>query len=360
MIIFRKFFVVSLLVAAGILSTSLQARSLHHVLGSSLYQRNLGVRLLDLRSQFLTEITEADGKLLARAYPNLVGLSLHDNNLQALSSGVFEGLTKLEVLFLSSNSLRSLPPTIFRRLHNLRELRLQSNELASLPEDVFMGLLALEKLNLSNNHLEILPASIFLGLGRLGQLSLANNRLVLPPQEIFRGLFALAELWLGGNQFKELPHTLFRGLRALELLDLNTNQLRELPDREIEGLARLKQLSLAGNQLTSLPKRMMRGLPNLQHLWLQINQLSQQEIDRIFAALPATGIRAEHQITLKQTPASVRCAICLEPVEGLGWGTACGHFFHLTELQDWLRYAQAAKCPLCKQDVFTGQIFSRP
>ena len=101
--------------------------------------------------------------------------NLGDKGITSLSSGDFDGLSKLRILQLSFNDLSSLPEDIFDGLSDLSLLTLDQNKLSSLPEDIFDGLSSLRHLFLKHNKLTSLPEDIFAGLSKLESLSLTGN-----------------------------------------------------------------------------------------------------------------------------------------------------------------------------------------
>ena len=101
--------------------------------------------------------------------------NLGDKGITSLSSGDFDGLSKLRILQLSFNDLSSLPEDIFDGLSDLSRLTLDQNKLSSLPEDIFDGLSSLRHLFLKHNKLTSLPEDIFAGLSKLESLSLTGN-----------------------------------------------------------------------------------------------------------------------------------------------------------------------------------------
>ncbi len=134
-------------------------RTLHEVLryhrNGPLDQMHATVRWLDLHQSELASISEEEGKLLAKNYPNLLELNLSLNHLSILPAGVLSRLTKLKVLDLSSCLFTTLPSGIFRGMTRLEELSLFGNELTTLPPEMFGGmspLISLRELDLGRNR----------------------------------------------------------------------------------------------------------------------------------------------------------------------------------------------------------------
>ena len=133
-------------------------------------------------------------------------INIVSQNIAALQSGDFAGLSGIGTLQLASNRLTSLPPGIFNGLSELETLGLGGNNIETLDADVFAGLSELETLDLSINRLTTLDAGIFNGLESLGILALAQNRFTpgtgLPPgifDDVVDTLLGLASANIDAN-----------------------------------------------------------------------------------------------------------------------------------------------------------------
>ena len=153
----------------------------------------------------------------------ITNLNLSNQNITALKTGDFDGLSALRSLSLAKNTLSSLPTGIFSGLSSTISLDLGSNQLSSLPTSVFSDLSSMSRLNLSYNSLNSLSANTFSGLSSLTGLDLGNNQLSSLPADIFSGLSSLNWLSLSSNQLSSLPDGLFSGLSSLNSLYLGDN-----------------------------------------------------------------------------------------------------------------------------------------
>ena len=153
----------------------------------------------------------------------ITSLNLSDQDITALKSGDFDGLSALGSLSLAKNTLSSLPANIFSGLSAMNSLDLGSNALNSLPADVFSGLSAMNRLNLAYNSLDNLSENTFSEMSSLTGLDLGNNQLSSLPKDIFSGLSSLNWLSLSSNQLSSLPDGLFSGLSSLNSLYLSDN-----------------------------------------------------------------------------------------------------------------------------------------
>ena len=164
-------------------------------------------------------------------------LGLTSTRLTSLQENDFDGLSKLDFLYLNRNSLSSLSENTFDGLSSLQVLTLSNNSLSSLPEDIFNDLTSLITFHLSSNSLSSLGEDIFDGLSPLKTLSLNDNSLSSLPEDIFEGLTALTDLWFHNNSLRSLPEGMFSSSRlpSLSGLQLANNGLlclpRDLADR---------------------------------------------------------------------------------------------------------------------------------
>ena len=207
-------------------------------------------------------------------------------NVTALQSGDFAGLSAVEEIQLRRNALTGLPSDLFSGLSALRVLILSDNALSSLPPGVFSGLSALEDLGLNGNaglgpHL---TGSAFSALASLRLINLNGIGLDAVPPGLFLGLSELRSISLNGNGIAALPASLFSGLARLDFLSLTTNDLGTLPDGVFSGLSALTDIVLTGNRLTELSAGVFSGLTKLKTIRLASNSLRTLP-DGVFAGL---------------------------------------------------------------------------
>lgn len=106
----------------------------------------------------------------------------------SIRDGIFNGLNKLENLYLNDNRFYSLNYQLFRNLVNLKVLKLNNNKLNSLDDKIFEGLSNLKELHLNNNELTLLELKIFNGLNNLECLFLHKNKISVFYREHFNCL----------------------------------------------------------------------------------------------------------------------------------------------------------------------------
>ena len=103
---------------------------------------------LDLSKQGITEITEQEGQLLAKNYPNVDYLNLSTNKLRSLPK-TFRLRKSVLSLNLDSNLLNPLPKALWNQT-SLVILSLRENGLESVPKEI-MNLKSLKRLRLAHN-----------------------------------------------------------------------------------------------------------------------------------------------------------------------------------------------------------------
>ena len=225
-------------------------------------------------------VTVADLATVTELYIN------NRQNVTALQSGDFAGLSAVEEIQLRRNALTGLPSDLFSGLSALRVLILSDNALTSLPPGVFSGLSALEDLGLNGNaglgpHL---TGSAFSALASLRLINLNGIGLDTVPAGLFSGLSELTDISLDGNGIEALPASLFSGLANLDVLSLAANGLDTLPDGVFSGLSALTEIVLTGNRLTELSAGVFSGLTKLKTIRLASNSLRTLP-DGVFAGL---------------------------------------------------------------------------
>ncbi len=117
---------------------------------------------MDLASNNITALKSDDFAGLT----SLLDIHLGNNRLEELPPGVFDGLTKVEIIWLHENGLKRLPPNVFADLTSLRQLDLAQNRLQAIPLDELERLPALRRLSIYENPgtseftLQLMPSTL--------------------------------------------------------------------------------------------------------------------------------------------------------------------------------------------------------
>ena len=125
-------------------------------------------------------------------------LSLQNNKLTHLASGMFDGLQALQVLVLSSNYIADIKTRTFLHLTSCNWLSLKENRLIAIRSNMFVGLQSLKKLVLSQNIIFNIDPGSFVNLIKLSTLLLSKNYLTTLDRNVFRSL-NLTSLYLKIN-----------------------------------------------------------------------------------------------------------------------------------------------------------------
>lgn len=190
---------------------------------------------------------------------NLTKLHLEYNFIsQTLTGDEFEGLGKLEELYLSNNKKITLTSSSFLHVPNLKKLILVKSLIGTtldMERSPFKPLSQLTTLDLSNNNMANIQETLLEGLDNLKVLYLQHNN--------------LARLWKSANVGG--PVMFLKGAPNLVKLQLDSNGFDEIPEKGLEGLFKLTSLSLSGNLLNKLKESIFQDLLSLQVFKLQKN-----------------------------------------------------------------------------------------
>ena len=256
-----------------------------------------GLVSLDLAYNFglLTELEPG----LFDGLTKLTTLSLGDNDLKALRTGVFDGVPNLVNLnFWSNHKLATLEPGAFRGLAHMEELYLGEVGLTELRAGAFEGLSNLRSLVVHAPVAKKIELGAFKGLSNLRRLQLLGfGKVAELPSGLFDGLSNLWSLGFGGfgevSELPELPLGLFDGLANLRTLGLRDfGEVSELPSGLFDGLANLTHLILSRfDQVAELPSGAFDGLANLRFLELvRLDQVAELP-SGVFDGLPLEFLR---------------------------------------------------------------------
>ncbi|KAI8370226.1 hypothetical protein BD560DRAFT_446942 [Blakeslea trispora] len=209
-------------------------------------------------------------------FESLVSLSLAQNVLQHIETGILSQLAHLQWLNLGHNRLTTLPADLFQ-CRELRGLNLENNQFKTFPF-VLCYLPRLEILMLQKNKIECIPPNCHFP-STLLTLNLSFNMLTCVPDTlVHHPPRYLTHLHLSGNSLQTLPPLFLSvGYAHLVSLDLHTCHLTQLSDiffQRLAECAQFKRLNLAINKLKELPPSIGK-ITNLQWLNLNDNQLYQ-------------------------------------------------------------------------------------
>ena len=99
---------------------------------------------------------------------------------------MFKGLINLETLKLCENQITLLNVDLFNETRILQNLSLYQNKLTSLPSGMFKGLINLETLKLSGNKINSLKVDLFNEPRKLENLRLRHDKLTSLPSVLLK------------------------------------------------------------------------------------------------------------------------------------------------------------------------------
>lgn len=128
------------------------------------------------------------------------------------------------------------------------EIYLDGNDLGELSSHVFLGKKKLQVLYMNNSNVVSLHNKTFNGVPDLRVLHIENNHLDRLNGGEFETLPKLAELYLNDNRITNVANRSFAPLKALQVLHLENNQINEFrPWQQLNAANTLTSVSLAGN-----------------------------------------------------------------------------------------------------------------
>lgn len=272
------------------------------------------------------EIENLETQSIFDAHPTLLKIDLSFNEIASIHSEAFNGLTKLEELFLNGNKLKEIHEFVFAPLVQLKCLELSANEIERFDNNSFGELINLQQLKLQKNNFtefnfDILKSNdlrdIELGnngdnfLSLTGHVTLAasvkfsqisqsnftaisksvsitNSKIsILSIENVVENIVAMnssitqlifnikSDMWLGDFSNNLLTgHLSFDDSQKLEILDVAHNHIQSI---SFVNCSMLTKVNLSHNNLTFIQN--MTSLSNMKILDLFFNCISNFEIN---------------------------------------------------------------------------------
>lgn len=269
---------ISFKISHGYSGSSLPAEALRHL--TSLQE-------LDFSNNKITSMTDTSFHFLK----NLRLLELHDNKIEQVMKGTFQGdiHSKLEEISLRFNQLSSISQHTFFDLEALRELHLDDNKIEKIERRAFMNLDELEHLSLRGNKLNNLAEESFQNLPKLEVLDMAFNNLPNFNFDYFDQVGTLSNLnvnvshnmikmlmynssWVRGSEHGSVYHS------NIKILDLSHNNISIIhPGYFRPAEISLTHLHLGYNSLMNATRDVFGNMPHLH--WLDISHNLIRELD---------------------------------------------------------------------------------
>lgn len=223
------------------------------------------LRRLDLSNNFIRQ-------LHTLALPYLEQLDLSSNQLDLISEGVFENLSRLEELNLSRNVLNNNLGSNSKALQSISRLKTLDISMNGLVDGTVEWYLrnksSLNQLKMTGNALTRLSHSLFKESKGLRSITIDDNLISVIEQGTFEPLSQLEMLNLAKNN---LAHICDFKLHQVKYLNLSRNSVEFFVTHEDNRLYRLEILDLSHNKLLYFP--IVPKLNHLKYLHLQNNMV---------------------------------------------------------------------------------------
>ena len=209
----------------------------------------INIELIKLKDGSITKMPQL---LLNSTNQEILQVYLDATNTKVLNERFFEHSKNLTSFKSTKSYELSVEDLAFQMCKRLEHLSLIDNNLQAIPSDAFFGLTKLVYMDLTDNKLNVVDPEWFQSLGNLEKLDLSLNVLKKIPEEAFNVLTKLKELNLGNNKIETIQRTVFAKNEQLEIISLFFNQIKEIKIGSFEHLNKLVWLDLSRNQCINI------------------------------------------------------------------------------------------------------------
>lgn len=285
----------------------IQGNKLEIPLQKGIFNGLTDVKTLNLSHQNIGSIES----LAFEGATSIKQLNLSCNHLELLSLDSFKYLNQLEILDLSANLLYNIVFNI-EHLQNLQWISLRNNKLKYINTGMFNNFANLNYLDLSNNHInsihnivtneqynymqntvsnlreillnnnslktENLSGGCFNNLTNVVFLDLSYNLLTFLKNSTFDGMISIRKLNISNCKINHLEYNVFENVSKLEIIDLSHNSITNLQINS-DNLKSLSILILSHNFITSIAVSTIEPLININKLLIDNNQLQVLNFD---------------------------------------------------------------------------------
>ena len=206
---------------------------------------DINIELLEFSDGSITKLPQL---LLNSTNQEVLQAHLYATNIKVLSQKFFEHSLNLTVFECSKSHELSVEDLAFQKCERLEYLSLSDNNLQAIPSDAFFGLTKLIYMDLRTNKLNVVDPEWFQSLENLGKLDLGWNVLKEIPEKAFNALTMLKKLVLDGNKIETIQRKVFAKNEQLETISLWYNQIKEIKIGSFAHLNKLVWLDLKENQ----------------------------------------------------------------------------------------------------------------
>jgi hypothetical protein len=171
---------------------------------------------------------------------------LKEPRIKRLSPEILKNFTHSNILDVSHIGLEIIEPC-FKNASHLIEIYINHNEISELTSNIFSGCKKLQILEINRNKIEIVNDGAFVGLSELRVLELSGNQISSIFEPTFDPLKKLEKILLSGNKMKTLKARIFLMNKNLEIVDFSKNLIESVDGDFPEIFYELKYVNLRGN-----------------------------------------------------------------------------------------------------------------
>ncbi|XP_063706940.1 chaoptin isoform X2 [Culicoides brevitarsis] len=177
-------------------------------------------------------------------------------SMDTVPVAAFKALKSLEELDLTNNRLSKVPDTSFHNLKNLRVVEMHDNMIDQLSKGTFQGDLHhnLEIVSFAFNSIRHVSQHTFVDLKSLKKVRLEDNKIERIERKAFMNLDKLRTINLRGNKINSISDEAFQNLQSLEYLDMAYNSLSSFDFDYFDQVGSISSLrvNVSYNKITDL------------------------------------------------------------------------------------------------------------
>lgn len=179
-------------------------------------------------------------------------ITISDSNIPFIITQLFETFPNAFLLDILDGGLTRIQPGAFAVAKNLQRIVIMRNQnLKALESMAFAGLTKLAGLVLDTNGIELIHEDAFVGLNAVATLQMRDNRVGNLPAKVFSFLTSLRTLQFDGNSLTSLDGSLFANNRHIQVMHFRGNKIESIGRNFLDGLTSLFNIDLRENVCTN-------------------------------------------------------------------------------------------------------------
>ncbi len=205
-------------------------------------------------------------------------LDLTGNSFSGIYNNTFDGLSRLNELYLGRNEIDYIDQEAFTHMRSLRRLDLGTNKIKKIGSTIFVKNLYLSTIFLDSNKIESIQIDNFIHTIYLSEIFLKSNLIVDIQDNSFSKLNFLNYLQLSFNKLTNLTARTFFGLTSLNSLDLDNNQIEFLEPDSLVFLTSLNYLNMSKNKMRSIEVTFPKDIAFIDLSYNQITFINKENL----------------------------------------------------------------------------------